>query len=195
MFAGVMTGIPINRRCGARLRNGGRRQQRPVQGRTRCRPHDGKSMGPTSAGGPASIGSGRGSAPHFMVVRSRSPQRSFSAVSRLDLSGDEMTEQTREAVDSYIGGTRKKPGEFLFSSRPGRDRPITKRQYAWLVGQWVAGIGLDRGSSERTHCAEPKRPSSTATLATCGQYSSCWGIRRSRARCATSGLRSTTLLP
>jgi hypothetical protein len=28
MFAEVMTGIPINRRCEARLRNGGRRQQR-----------------------------------------------------------------------------------------------------------------------------------------------------------------------
>jgi integrase len=47
----------------------------------------------------------------------------------------EMTEQTREAVDSYIGATSKKPAEFLFSSRRGRDRPITTRQYARLVCQ------------------------------------------------------------
>jgi len=51
----------------------------------------------------------------------------------------EMTEQTREAVDSYIGAASKKPGEFLF----GRDRPITTRQYARLVCQWIASIGLD----------------------------------------------------
>ena len=55
----------------------------------------------------------------------------------------EMTEQTRKAVDSYIGATRKKPGEFLFSGRRGRDRPITTRQYARLVCQWIASIGLD----------------------------------------------------
>jgi integrase len=55
----------------------------------------------------------------------------------------EMTEQTREAVDSYIGAASKKPGEFLFSGRRGRDRPITTRQYARLVCQWIASIGLD----------------------------------------------------
>jgi integrase len=55
----------------------------------------------------------------------------------------EMTEQTREAVDSYIGATRKKPSELLFSGRRGRDRPITTRQYARLVCQWIASVGLD----------------------------------------------------
>jgi hypothetical protein len=55
----------------------------------------------------------------------------------------EMTEQTREAVDSYIGAASKKPGEFLFSSRRDRDRSITTRQYARLVCQWIASIGLD----------------------------------------------------
>jgi integrase len=55
----------------------------------------------------------------------------------------EMTEQTREAVDSYIGAASKKPGEFLFGGRRGRDRPITTRQYARLVCQWIASIGLD----------------------------------------------------
>ena len=55
----------------------------------------------------------------------------------------EMTEQTREAIDCYIASTHKKPGEFLFGVRRGRDRPITTRQYSRLVGQWIAGIGLD----------------------------------------------------
>ncbi len=35
----------------------------------------------------------------------------------------EMTEQTREAVDSYIGSANKKPGEFLF----GGQRAIVHR--------------------------------------------------------------------
>src|SRR6202521_4629145 len=55
----------------------------------------------------------------------------------------ELTEHTREAVDSYIGAASKKPGEFLFGGRRGRDRPITTRQYARLVCQWIASIGLD----------------------------------------------------
>ena len=55
----------------------------------------------------------------------------------------EMTEQTRESIDNYLATARKKPGEFLFDGRRGRDRPITTRQYARLVGQWIAGIGLD----------------------------------------------------
>jgi integrase len=33
----------------------------------------------------------------------------------------ELTEQTRQAVDDYIKVSRKKPGEFLFSGRGGRD--------------------------------------------------------------------------
>jgi integrase len=55
----------------------------------------------------------------------------------------EMTEQTREAIDNYLAAAGKKPGEFIFGGRRGRDRPITTRQYARLVGQWIAGIGLD----------------------------------------------------
>jgi integrase len=37
----------------------------------------------------------------------------------------ELSEQTREAVDTYIGAAHKKAGEFLFTSRryPGHSRP------------------------------------------------------------------------
>lgn len=108
----------------------------------------------------------------------------------------EMTEQTREAIDNYLAAARKKPGEFLFGGRRRRDRPITTRQYARLVGQWIAGASVwTRGSLGRTHCAAPKRPSFTAGLATCEQFSFCWDTRKLKARCATWGLRSTTLWP
>ena len=54
-----------------------------------------------------------------------------------------MTEQTREAVDSYIGAANEKPGEVLFAGRRGRNRPMTIRQYARLVCQWTTSTGLE----------------------------------------------------
>ena len=41
-----------------------------------------------------------------------------------------MTEQTRQAVDDYLRGASRRPGEFLFIGRYGSPR-------------WLAGIGLD----------------------------------------------------
>ena len=35
------------------------------------------------------------------------------------------------------------PGEYLFTGRRGRDRAMTTRQYARLLADWVASIGLD----------------------------------------------------
>ena len=55
----------------------------------------------------------------------------------------ELTEQTRQSVDEYINAANKKPGEFLFSGRRGSGRCITARQYARLVSEWIASIGLD----------------------------------------------------
>jgi integrase len=55
----------------------------------------------------------------------------------------ELTEQTREAVDDYLRTAGKKPGEFLFSGRRGPGRSISTRQYARLVSEWIASIGLD----------------------------------------------------
>src|SRR5262245_40351818 len=39
--------------------------------------------------------------------------------------------------------TRKRPEEFLFLGRGAGGRPLTTRQYARLVSEWVASIGLD----------------------------------------------------
>ena len=55
----------------------------------------------------------------------------------------ELTEQTRQALDDYLRIAGKKPGEFLFTGRRGPGRSMTTRQYARLVSDWIASIGLD----------------------------------------------------
>ena len=55
----------------------------------------------------------------------------------------ELTETTRQAIDDYIKLTGKKPGEFLFAGRrPGQC--MTTRQYARLLSDWLASVGLDQ---------------------------------------------------
>ena len=55
----------------------------------------------------------------------------------------ELTDQTRQAVDDYLRAVGKKPGEFLFTSRRDPGRFVSTRQYARLVAEWIASIGLD----------------------------------------------------
>jgi integrase len=55
----------------------------------------------------------------------------------------ELTEQTRQAVDDYLKVTGKVAGGFLFTSRRLPSEAMTTRQYARLVAEWFAGIGLD----------------------------------------------------
>jgi integrase len=55
----------------------------------------------------------------------------------------ELTEQTRQAVDAHIRTAGKKPGEFLFTGLRGLGQGMTTRQYARLLSEWIAGIGLD----------------------------------------------------
>ena len=55
----------------------------------------------------------------------------------------EIAEQTRQAIDEYLEGRNKLPGDFLFSGRRGSGSGLTTRQYARLVSRWVAAIGLD----------------------------------------------------
>jgi integrase len=54
----------------------------------------------------------------------------------------EITEQTRQAIDQYLKTVDKGPAEFLFSGRKGTDRNLSTRQYARLVSEWIASIGL-----------------------------------------------------
>ena len=55
----------------------------------------------------------------------------------------ELTDQARLAIDEYLRLTGRKPGQFLFAGRGDGPRGLTTRQYARLVHEWVASIGLD----------------------------------------------------
>jgi integrase len=55
----------------------------------------------------------------------------------------ELTEQTRQAVDDYIRAAGKKPGEFMFTASRGMGQCMTTRQYARLLSEWIASVGLD----------------------------------------------------
>ena len=58
-------------------------------------------------------------------------------------SSSELTDQTRQAIDDYLKDAAKKPGEFLFVGRRGSGHCMTTRQYARLLSEWIASIGLD----------------------------------------------------
>jgi integrase len=55
----------------------------------------------------------------------------------------EITEQTREAVGRWLEKKDLYKGEPLFPSRINRQRSLTTRQYARLLGSWLCSIGLD----------------------------------------------------
>ena len=55
----------------------------------------------------------------------------------------EITEQSRQSVDEYLRLTKRLPGSFLFGGRRGKEKSLTTRQYARLVSNWTAMIGLD----------------------------------------------------
>ena len=55
----------------------------------------------------------------------------------------EITEQTRLAVDDHIRTASKKAGEFMFTASREQKHQMTTRQYARLLSEWTASIGLD----------------------------------------------------
>lgn len=55
----------------------------------------------------------------------------------------ELTEPTRTSVAAWIEKAKLKPEQCLFPSRISRSPHISMRQYARIVHQWVAAIGLD----------------------------------------------------
>jgi integrase len=56
----------------------------------------------------------------------------------------ELTEQTRQALDDYLRQSGRNAGHFLFAGRGPGNPALSTRQYARLVGDWVASIGFDR---------------------------------------------------
>jgi len=55
----------------------------------------------------------------------------------------EITEQTRQAVDEYVGLKKRKSGDFLFKGHVGNDGHLSTRQYSRLVSKWAEMVGLD----------------------------------------------------
>ncbi|MEQ1671011.1 MAG: tyrosine-type recombinase/integrase [Hyphomicrobium sp.] len=55
----------------------------------------------------------------------------------------ELTDQTRLAIDEYLRTTGRKTNQVLFAGRGSSERGLTTRQYARLVQDWIASIGLD----------------------------------------------------
>lgn len=55
----------------------------------------------------------------------------------------ELTDQTRETVETWIAKAQLTPGQFLFPSRLARSPHISTRQYARIVKSWVVRIGLE----------------------------------------------------
>ena len=54
-----------------------------------------------------------------------------------------MTEPTRSAVSAWIEKANLKAEHYLFPSRLAKSPHVSTRQYARIVHQWVAAIGLD----------------------------------------------------
>ena len=55
----------------------------------------------------------------------------------------EITEQTRDSISNWIKYADLDMSDYLFKSRLSSSPHISTRQYAWIVGGWVAEIGLD----------------------------------------------------
>lgn len=55
----------------------------------------------------------------------------------------EISEHTRAALEQYLSADSCRSSAYLFPGRGKAMRPISTRQYARLVSNWVTGIGLD----------------------------------------------------
>ena len=106
----------------------------------------------------------------------------------------ELTDQTRQAIDEYLRLTGRKAGQFLFAGRGDDKRGLTTRQYARLVQEWVASIGLDP-TKFGTHSL--RRTKAVLIYRRTGNLRAvllCSGIRRLKVPFVTSASRSTTRL-
>jgi len=55
----------------------------------------------------------------------------------------EISEHSQSAVEKYLVNPHNIPSTFLFPSRNDSNRPLSTRQYARLVSQWIGSVGLD----------------------------------------------------
>jgi integrase len=69
----------------------------------------------------------------------------------------ELTEQTRDAVQTWIAKAQLQPEQPLFPSRLKASRHLSTRQYARIVKGWAASIGLDP-AAYGTHSMRRTKP-------------------------------------
>src|SRR6202140_3556037 len=69
----------------------------------------------------------------------------------------EITEQTRDAVATWITVAHLKPEQFLFRGRLAGSAPFSAREFSRIVGSWVGSIGLDP-AAYGTHSMRRTKP-------------------------------------
>ena len=69
----------------------------------------------------------------------------------------ELTEPTRQALDDYLRGARRKPGAYLFPGLRDPGRPLTTRRMPGSYQSWLPALALIHANSPRILCAEPRR--------------------------------------
>jgi hypothetical protein len=104
----------------------------------------------------------------------------------------EVTEQTRQAVDTYIAVCRKKPGDYLFVGRGGLVAASPRGNRHACSRSGSTPLAWTPRCSACTRSAAPRRASSTGEPATCGRFSSSLATPRSIALSAISASRSLT---
>jgi len=55
----------------------------------------------------------------------------------------EITDQTRQSLESWLAQTDSRPSDYIFPSRAVNSLHLSRRQYARIVNRWVTEIGLD----------------------------------------------------
>ena len=76
---------------------------------------------------------GNGFAPRAMILQQKTQQPVQF----------EITEQTRDALKTWISHNYLRPEDYLFPSRISSSNHISTRQYARIVHKWIEMIGLD----------------------------------------------------
>jgi hypothetical protein len=104
------------------------------------------SILPSTANSGAVMSSSRLRQSHHMVNcvdRATVRQKKTGMLVRFELS-----EQTREAVDSYIKAANKKPGEYLSANRQNPDSCVTTRRRHWIGSElfWDAFPAANQGN-------------------------------------------------
>lgn len=69
----------------------------------------------------------------------------------------EITEQTREAISTWMTHARLSNSGYLFPTRLAASKHLSTRQYARIVDSWVTQIGLDSGAYG-THSLRRTKP-------------------------------------